>query len=124
MELRPRRCNTRYATTSTPQRPVTQTNATVDTRSQLPLTVKDDTNTVAVSRTVGTIVTRLEDILERVVSSLGNGQELSIAFLRRASRRSSSEQDQDQVRFPGRSQQEATKFGKLRTSSNLFPLFH
>ncbi|KAF5572925.1 meiotic recombination rec12 [Fusarium pseudoanthophilum] len=72
-----------------------------------------DTNTIINNPNVGTVVTRIEDILARIIGALAAGQELSIPFSpRRSTRRAANPQSQ-QVRFPGRNQQEAVKFARI-----------
>ncbi|RSL67295.1 hypothetical protein CEP53_003072 [Fusarium sp. AF-6] len=70
-----------------------------------------DTNTTAGGPTIGTVVARIENILSQIIDSVSACQELSITFtLRRPAR---SRGQPDEVRFPGRNQQEAVKFARI-----------
>ena len=78
---------------------------------QLPGTNDSDTNTTT-NTSVGTVVARIESILESIMHSLSEKQELSIDFTsRQGTRRNSSENRVERIRFPGRSLKEAKKFG-------------
>lgn len=70
-----------------------------------------DTNTISGGPTVGTVVARIESILSQIIDSVSACQELSIAFTPRRPARSRGQPDE--VRFPGRNQQEAVKFGRI-----------
>ncbi|KAK7415688.1 endodeoxyribonuclease [Neonectria punicea] len=75
-----------------------------------------DTNTTTIhdlGAVVGSVVTRIETILEAIADSLAACQELSIALSRRGSHRRASEPHLENVCFPGRTVQEARKFGKF-----------
>jgi meiotic recombination protein SPO11 len=72
-----------------------------------------DTNTIIRNTNVGTVVARIEGILEQIIDALAAGQELSIAFSTRKASRRASDAPQDQVHFPGRNKQEAIKFGSI-----------
>lgn len=70
-----------------------------------------DTNTIIV-RTAGTVVAQIENILESIVESLTEGKELSISFAaRNRTQQGTSERRIEQIKYPGRTTQEATKFG-------------
>ncbi|EEU44466.1 uncharacterized protein NECHADRAFT_85034 [Fusarium vanettenii 77-13-4] len=70
-----------------------------------------DTNTTAGGPTVGTVVARIENILSQIIDSVSACQELSITFTPRRPARSRGQPDE--VRFPGRNQQEAVKFARI-----------
>ncbi|RTE83676.1 hypothetical protein BHE90_001745 [Fusarium euwallaceae] len=70
-----------------------------------------DTNTTADGPTVGTVVARIENILSQIIDSVSACQELSITFTPRRPARSRGQPDE--VRFPGRNQQEAVKFARI-----------
>ncbi|KAF5606125.1 meiotic recombination SPO11 [Fusarium pseudocircinatum] len=72
-----------------------------------------DTNTTINNPNAGTVVTRIEDILARIIGALAAGQELSIPFSARRSTRRAANPQSEQVRFPGRNQQEAVKFARI-----------
>ncbi|KAK7432420.1 endodeoxyribonuclease [Neonectria magnoliae] len=81
-----------------------------------------DTNTTTVHGlgvVVGSVVTRIETILEAIADSLAACQELSIALSRRGSHRRASENRLEHVCFPGRTVQEARKFGKFFFQSRI-----
>ncbi|RGP78036.1 hypothetical protein FLONG3_3871 [Fusarium longipes] len=71
-----------------------------------------DTNTIISNTNVGTVVARVEGILEQIIDALAAGQELSIAFSSRKANRASNAAP-DHVRFPGRNKQEAIKFARI-----------
>ncbi|KAF9761256.1 hypothetical protein IL306_003903 [Fusarium sp. DS 682] len=71
-----------------------------------------DTNTIISNPNTGTVVTRIEDILGQIIDALAAGQELSIPFSARRSSRRAADAQPELVRFPGRNQQEAVKFGQ------------
>lgn len=72
-----------------------------------------DTNTTS-DPSVGTVVSRIEGILEAVTDSLQAREPLSIDFRsRRNSDRSPSERREERIQFPGRTVQEARKFGTM-----------
>ncbi|RSM03034.1 hypothetical protein CEP52_007635 [Fusarium oligoseptatum] len=73
--------------------------------------VNADTNTTAGGPTVGTVVARIENILSQIIDSVSACQELSITFTPRRPARSRGQPDE--VRFPGRNQQEAVKFARI-----------
>lgn len=73
---------------------------------------RTDTNTIFSNTNVGMVVARIESILEQIIDALAAGQELSIAFTKRTSRRVANAPP-EQVHFPGRNQQEAIKFGNI-----------
>ncbi|KAJ4323624.1 endodeoxyribonuclease [Fusarium piperis] len=77
-----------------------------------------DTNTTAGGSTVGTVVARIENILSQIIDSVSACQELSITFTPRRPARSRGQPDE--VRFPGRNQQEAVKFGTSFTNIKIF----
>ncbi|KAM6486499.1 Spo11/DNA topoisomerase VI subunit A [Trichoderma sp. SZMC 28011] len=58
----------------------------------------------------GTVVSRIESILEGILDCIAQGQELSIDFV---SNRSGSGNSPQTVRFPGRTAVEATKFARI-----------
>ncbi|KAK4075766.1 hypothetical protein Trihar35433_2326 [Trichoderma harzianum] len=58
----------------------------------------------------GTVVSRIESILEAILDCVAQGQELSIDFV---SNRSGSGNSPQTVRFPGRTAVEATKFARI-----------
>ncbi|KKP00938.1 hypothetical protein THAR02_06946 [Trichoderma harzianum] len=58
----------------------------------------------------GTVVSRIESILETILDCVTQGQELSIDFV---SNRSGSGNSPQAVRFPGRTAVEATKFARI-----------
>ncbi|KAF7553648.1 hypothetical protein G7046_g7054 [Stylonectria norvegica] len=61
---------------------------------------------------VGTVITRIESVFESVADSVSTQEELSIVFSsRRSSRRSLGQHRVEHVHFPGRTLQEARKFG-------------
>lgn len=64
----------------------------------------------------GTVVSRIESILEGILDCIAQGQELSIDFV---SNRSGSGNSPQTVRFPGRTAVEATKFGMHHCPSGL-----
>jgi meiotic recombination protein SPO11 len=70
-----------------------------------------DTNTITSNTSVGTVVARIEGILEQIIDALAAGQELSIGFSPRRAVRQAANASPEQVHFPGRNQQEAIKFG-------------
>ncbi|KAM6512353.1 endodeoxyribonuclease [Fusarium solani] len=70
-----------------------------------------DTNTTAGGPNVGIVVARIENILSQIIDSVSACQELSIAFTPRRPARSRGQPDE--VRFPGRNQQEAVKFARI-----------
>ncbi|KAI8659798.1 TP6A-N domain-containing protein [Fusarium sp. Ph1] len=70
-----------------------------------------DTNTIAGGPNVGIVVARIENILSQIIDSVSACQELSIAFTPRRPARSRGQPDE--VRFPGRNQQEAVKFARI-----------
>ncbi|KAF4967263.1 hypothetical protein FSARC_5175 [Fusarium sarcochroum] len=72
-----------------------------------------DTNTTISNPNVGTVVARIEDILEQIIDAMSAGQELSIAFSTRRSSRRDANAQPEQVHFPGRNQQEAVKFARI-----------
>ncbi|KAF4441739.1 Meiotic recombination SPO11 [Fusarium acutatum] len=72
-----------------------------------------DTNTMINNPNAGTVVTRIEDILAQIISALAAGQELSLPFSARRSARRAANAQPEQVRFPGRNQQEAVKFARI-----------
>ncbi|KAF5607371.1 meiotic recombination SPO11 [Fusarium subglutinans] len=72
-----------------------------------------DTNTIINNPNAGTVVTRIEDILAQIIGALAAGQELSIPFSARRSTRRAANAQPEQVRFPGRNQQEAVKFARI-----------
>ncbi|KAL7915334.1 DNA topoisomerase IV, alpha subunit [Trichoderma velutinum] len=63
---------------------------------------------VTMTISAGTVISRIESILEAVLDCVAQGQELSIDFV--SSRSGNSPQT---VRFPGRSAVEATKFARI-----------
>lgn len=70
------------------------------------------TTTTTTNTTAGTVVARIEGILESILRNLSEKQELSIDFAsRQGTRRNSSEDHIDQIRFPGRTLREAKRFG-------------
>lgn len=73
----------------------------------------NDTNTIIHNTNVGAVVSRIEGILEQIIDALAAGQELSIAFSTRKPSRQASNATPEQVHFPGRNKQEATKFGNI-----------
>lgn len=73
-----------------------------------------DTNTITV-RTAGTVVAQIENVLESVVDSLTEGQELSIRFSPRP--RDGSQRRFEPVRYPGRTTQEARKFSEFKAGN-------
>ncbi|KAH6966196.1 Spo11/DNA topoisomerase VI subunit A [Fusarium venenatum] len=78
------------------------------------LTVNDsDTNTILHNTNVGSVVARIEGILEQIIDALAAGQELSIAFSTRKPTRRASNATPEQVHFPGRNKQEAIKFARI-----------
>ena len=91
---------------ATPELPRSQTNlpssATV---------TNTDTNTITSNTNVGTVVARIEGILEQIIDALAAGQQLSIGFASRRAVRQATNATTEQVHFPGRNQQEAIKFG-------------
>ncbi|CAM1508004.1 Fc.00g048520.m01.CDS01 [Cosmosporella sp. VM-42] len=75
--------------------------------------IETSTNTAA-DRNVGTVVARIETILETIFDSFSGRDELTIDFMpRRNARRGSSENRDEQIRFPGRTIQEARKFARV-----------
>ncbi|KAF4948100.1 hypothetical protein FGADI_9887 [Fusarium gaditjirri] len=72
-----------------------------------------DTNTIINNPNAGTVVTRIEEILARIISALAAGQVLSIPFSSRRSTRRAANGQPEQVHFPGRNQQEAVKFARI-----------
>ncbi|GKU04803.1 meiotic recombination protein spo11 [Fusarium langsethiae] len=77
-------------------------------------TINDgDTNTIIHNTNVGAVVARIEGILEQIIDALAAGQELSIAFSTRKPSRRASDATPEQVYFPGRNKQEATKFARI-----------
>ncbi|RGP62813.1 hypothetical protein FSPOR_9004 [Fusarium sporotrichioides] len=77
-------------------------------------TINDgDTNTIIHNTNVGAVVARIEGILEQIIDALAAGQELSIAFSARKPSRRASDATPEQVHFPGRNKQEATKFARI-----------
>ncbi|CEF88313.1 unnamed protein product [Fusarium graminearum] len=73
----------------------------------------NDTNTIIHNTNVGAAVARIEGILEQIIDALAAGQELSIAFSTRKPSRQASNATPEQVHFPGRNKQEATKFARI-----------
>lgn len=77
-------------------------------------TVNDtNTNTITNNTNVGTVVARIEGILEQIIDALAAGQELSIGFSPRRAVRQAANASPEQVHFPGRNKQEAIKFGNI-----------
>ncbi|CAG7565680.1 unnamed protein product [Fusarium equiseti] len=72
-----------------------------------------DTNTITSNTNVGTVVARIEGILEQIIDALAAGQELSIGFSPRRAVRQAANAPPEQVHFPGRNQQEAIKFARI-----------
>ncbi|KAJ4136359.1 endodeoxyribonuclease [Fusarium equiseti] len=72
-----------------------------------------DTNTITSNTNVGTVVARIEGILEQIIDALAAGQELSIGFSPRRAIRQAANVPSEQVHFPGRSQKEAIKFARI-----------
>lgn len=62
----------------------------------------------------GTVISRIESILEAILDCVSEGKELSIDFVLNRSGHSPQK-----VHFPGRNAQEATKFGTHHCSSEL-----
>ncbi|PTD04665.1 Meiotic recombination protein rec12 [Fusarium culmorum] len=73
----------------------------------------NNTNTIIHNTNVGAVVSRIEGILEQIIDALAAGQELSIAFSTRKPSRQASNATPEQVHFPGRNKQEATKFARI-----------
>ncbi|QYS95018.1 TP6A_N domain-containing protein [Trichoderma simmonsii] len=71
---------------------------------------------VTMTTSAGTVVSRIESILEGILDCVAQGQELSIDFV---SNRSGSGNSPQTVRFPGRTAVEATKFGTHHCPSGL-----
>ena len=96
-----------------------QTNATPEpTQSQTNLpssatVTNTDTNTITSNTNVGTVVARIEGILEQIIDALAAGRELAIGFCPRRAVRQATNATTEQVHFPGRNQQEAIKFGNI-----------
>ncbi|KAK4082872.1 uncharacterized protein Triagg1_1762 [Trichoderma aggressivum f. europaeum] len=65
---------------------------------------------VSMTTSAGTVVSRIESILEAILDCLAQGREFSIDFV---SSRSGSGNSPQTVRFPGRSAVEATKFARI-----------
>ncbi|PTB58187.1 hypothetical protein M431DRAFT_517763 [Trichoderma harzianum CBS 226.95] len=65
---------------------------------------------VTMTTSAGTVVSRIESILEAILDCVAQGQELSIDFV---SNRSGSGNSPQTVRFPGRTAVEATKFARI-----------
>lgn len=83
---------------------------------------ESDTNTTTIHGlgvVVGSVVARIETILEAIADSLAACQQLSIALSRRGSHRRASETRLEHVCFPGRTVQEARKFGKFFATSQI-----
>ncbi|KAH7191988.1 Spo11/DNA topoisomerase VI subunit A [Fusarium flagelliforme] len=77
-------------------------------------TVNDtNTNTITSNTNVGTVVARIEGILEQIIDALAAGQELSIGFSPRRAVRQAANASPERVHFPGRNQQEAIKFTRI-----------
>ncbi|RBR18562.1 uncharacterized protein FIESC28_06017 [Fusarium coffeatum] len=72
-----------------------------------------DTNTITSNTNVGTVVARIEGILEQIIDALAAGQELAIGFSPRRAVRQAANATTEQVHFPGRNQQEAIKFARI-----------
>ena len=72
-----------------------------------------DTNTITSNTNVGTVVARIEGILEQIIDVLAAGEELAIGFSPRRAVRQAANAQPEQVHFPGRNQQEAIKFGNI-----------
>ncbi|KAI5461601.1 Spo11/DNA topoisomerase VI subunit A [Mariannaea sp. PMI_226] len=71
-----------------------------------------DTNTEQNDPNLGSVITRIESLMESFVNALAACQELSIALIRRPSRRLASPRTEN-VRFPGKTVQEARKFARI-----------
>ncbi|KAJ4024431.1 endodeoxyribonuclease [Fusarium irregulare] len=72
-----------------------------------------DTNTITSNTNVGTVVARIEGILEQIIDALAAGEELAIGFSPRRAVRQAANVTTEQVHFPGRNQQEAIKFARI-----------
>lgn len=69
---------------------------------------------VTAAAPAGTVISRIESILEDILDCLAEGRELSIDFVLNRSGNSPQK-----VHFPGRNALEATKFGTRHCSSEL-----
>ncbi|KAL6701160.1 DNA topoisomerase IV, alpha subunit [Trichoderma pleuroticola] len=65
---------------------------------------------VSMTTSAGTVVSRIESVLEAILDCVAQGQELSIDFV---SNRSGSGNSPQTVHFPGRTAVEATKFARI-----------